>query len=756
VIQPQLQQLNSTSVSSLLWALAVLQHNPGPAFVSCGLSRIAREGNLSASNAVHALWAGSSFREAGVGQQQLQPIMLQLQQQGMQGCTPRELLYAAAALASMHQQQQEQQQQQGAAQQQVLPQLPQLPLSVNGSPGLVSAGLSTAVDYVSLQASLAQQLLSATLQQLPRFHMGQLCQLGRWLAAAGIQPEAPWAEAFLASTTPHLNVLQQGQQLLLLHAIQHWDVQLQPGWAALFLSSCTLDVALQGYTAGHVGALLQACAAAKLQPQPYHLKQLLQRVLQPDARLDAAAVAGVLNGLFSLGFRPPDGWVQQLWAAGAAAVLRSDASGLASVAAALQHQGIWQLSFRPNKPFAAAFHAAVAAALPQLQSQQAAAVLAGLAAARMKPSGPQEHLLPSLMAVTVKGLYTLPLQDVTAAWWGLVRPRVLHTTVPLELLTAAATPEQQQQLSLQQQWQALWLCRVISGGSSSSGVAGQGLTALKPAALLQLADCIRRLQQPMPGSWAEAYIAAVAVHVPRMAPHELHLLMHALPCFGGAVSLPAFADSLLAAAAPVLQDFTPSQLSDSLNSIQQAGLKPPEPWLKGYISAASAQLRQFWPRQLTRVLTALARLRFMPDAGFLSAATDAAIEHLPKYRVQPGEMVDLLWAIVALRVRPSAAWMAKFEGRLLERGPEHLDGQQLSRLGWCLSALQQKPGRLLWAKWLAATQQQMAHMDSSRYVLLWLLWTVTVLLCLLWSCLAGATCCVQATRMWCHSIGPQT
>jgi hypothetical protein len=780
VIQPQLQQLSSTSLSSLLWALAVLQHNPGPAFVSSCLTRIAGQGTLTASNAVHALWASSSFKEAGVGQQQLRPIMLQLQQQGMQGCSPRELLYAAAALANMHHQQQEQQQQQQQQQQQfaqpslllpqgtvqqqqqqqVLPPLPLLPLSADGRPGLMSAGdyVNEAGGYVSLRASLAQQLLSATLQQLPRFHLGQLCQLGRWLAAAGIQPDTTWVDAFLVSTTPHLNILQQGQQLLLLHAIQHWNVQLQPGWAALFLSSCTSDLTLQRYTAGHVGALLQACAAAKLQPQPYHLKQLLQRVLQPEARLDAAAVAAVLTGLFSLGFRPPDGWVQQLWAAGAAAVLRSDAAGLSAVAIVLQHQGIWQLSLRPNRPFAAAFHAAVAAALPQMQPQQAAAVLAGLAAARMRPSGPQEHLLPSLMAATVKGLYTLPLQDVAAAWWGLVRPKVLHVAVPLELLAAGAAPGQQQQqqqlqeqLSLQQQWQALWLRKVISASSSSSGsgVAGQ-LCALKPAALLQLADCIRRLQQPMPATWADAYISALAVHVPRMAPHELHLLMHALPCFGAAATLPGFAHSLLAAAAPVLQDFTPSQLSDSLNSIQQAGLKPPEPWLKAYISATSAQLRQFWPRQLTKVLTALARLRFMPDAGFLSAATDAAVEHLPKYRVQPGEMVDLLWAIVALRVRPSAAWMAKFEGRLLERGPEHLDGQQLSRLGWCLSALQQKPGRLLWAKWLAATQQQMAHMDSSRYELVLKLrpGAVSLSSCLLHSCACPPTQTVCGALAW--------
>ena len=201
-----------------------------------------------------------------------------------------------------------------------------------------------------------------------------------------------------------------------------------------------------------------------------------------------------------------------------------------------------------------------------------------------------------------------------------------------------------------------------------------------------------------------------------MEPQELHLLLHALPCLQCAEHLHGFAGQLMTAAEPVLGDFSPSQLSDILYSIQQAGLKPPELWLKGYITAVSARLPHFWPRQLTHVLTALARLRYMPDAGFLSAATDAAVDHLPRYRVAPGEMVDLLWALVALRVRPSAAWMARFEARLLERGPGQLDPQQLSRLGWCMSALQRKPGRVLWAKWLAATQDKMVEMTTSRWV----------------------------------------
>jgi hypothetical protein len=717
-VEPQLQQLNSTAVSSLLWALAVMEHNPGAAFVRSCLSSIGAQGGLAPRNAVHALWAASSLAGEGMGVQDMQPVLLQLQQQGMESCKPQEFVYMAAALANLSKQQQ--QQQVLSAQPPPLPTDPQ----ISAQPGAESAaaGFTSSPECVNPSAlvdSLAQQLLSASKLRVPQFHLGQLCQLGRWLVAAGVRPEVSWVDCYLAATAPYLHTLQPGQQLLLLHAVQHWGVALQPGWVALFLGACTSDLALQGYTAGHVGALLQAFAAAKLQPQPHHLKQLLQRVLQPDAQLDASAVAAVLSGLFSLGFRPPDGWVQQLWAAGAAVVLHATPEGLVAVAAALQHKGTWELSLRPNRPFAGAFHAGAAALLPQLQPQQAAAVLAALTAARMKPSGQQEHLLPGLMTVAVKGMYSMPLSDVVAAWWGLVRPRVLSVAVPLEQLQAAAptaaTGQQQDQQWLQQQWQALWLRRIFSSSRGGGGGIEQ-LMQLQPVSLLQLADCLRRLQQPVPGSWADAYVTAVSVHTPQLALHELHLLLHALPCLEGAAALPEFAGRLMAAAEPVLQDFSPSQLSDVLYSIQQAGMKPSEPWLKDYIAAATLQLPHFWPRQLTRVLTALARLRFMPDATFLSAATEAAVDHLPKYRVPPSEMVDLLWAIVALRVRPSAAWMARFEGRLLERGPEQLDGHQLSRLGWCMSALQRKPGRVLWAKWLAATEQQMPAMDSSRYV----------------------------------------
>lgn len=722
-LQPQLQQVHGSALCSLLWSLAVLGHHPGPDFVQSWISRVAAAGPLQASSAVHALWAASNFAGAGLELQQLHPLFMQLQEQRLQGCMPHELVYVAAAVANLSKKQQQQQSVAVArvddvaeVQQHAGCGLPPLPSGVAGG---------AAFDGPSSLAHLSQQLLSASHQQLQHFQLGQLCQFGRWLAAAGIRPDAVWVDAFLAATAPHLHTLQPGQQLQLLQAVMHWGIGSQPGWSALFLSSCASPAALPSYTAGHVGALLQGFAAAGLQPQPQHLQLLLHRVLQRDAKLDAAAVAGVLSGLYSLGFRPPDGWVHQFWGSAAAAVMRASADGVAAVAEVLQQPSMWHLSLRPNRPFVSAYHAAIAAALPQLQPVQAAAVLASLTAARIRPKQQQEHLLPALMAVAVKGLYTMPLQHVISAWWGLVRPKVLRATVPLEQLQtgagAAAVAEQPKQVQdeqwLQQQWQSLWMKRLISDSRSNSNSSSAGqLAGMKLVSLLQVADCLRRLQQPMPGSWADTYISVVSAHIPHMAAHELHLLLHALPCLQAAAGLPEFSDRLMAAAAPLLGDFTPTQLSDSLHSIQQAGLKPPEPWLKQFISAAAACLPQFWPRQLTQVLTALARLRYMPDAAFLSAATEAAVEHLPKYKVAPAEMVDLLWALVALRVRPSAAWMAKYEARLLERGPGQLDGQQLSRLGWCMSALQRTPGRVLWAKWLAATQQQMHAMDSNRCV----------------------------------------
>ncbi|WIA40488.1 hypothetical protein OEZ86_013841 [Tetradesmus obliquus] len=48
---------------------------------------------------------------------------------------------------------------------------------------------------------------------------------------------------------------------------------------------------------------------------------------------------------------------------------------------------------------------------------------------------------------------------------------------------------------------------------------------------------------------------------------------------------------------------------------------------------------------------------------------------------------------------------------MLEKGPERLDGAQLARLGWCLAALQAKPGQLLMARYLVAAGGQLEHME---------------------------------------------
>jgi hypothetical protein len=43
--------------------------------------------------------------------------------------------------------------------------------------------------------------------------------------------------------------------------------------------------------------------------------------------------------------------------------------------------------------------------------------------------------------------------------------------------------------------------------------------------------------------------------------------------------------------------------------------------------------------------------------------------------------------VTALHVKPGVVWLARFEARLLEKGPERLDWLQLARPGWCLAAL---------------------------------------------------------------------
>jgi hypothetical protein len=682
--EQQLPQYSASTLASLLWSLAVMQHVPGQQFVAGCLARLASTAQeLSPASTATAVWAVSKLDadSGSMSGQQLAPLLQQLQVQ-LPRCSPQHCVYVAAALVHLKQQ---------------------------------HAGHQ---EVCSVLLELEQQLLAACQQQLPSFGLGQLCQLAKWLVAANVSQDAAWVHAFLAAVAQQLPALQPVQQLLLLQAVTHWRVAPHQGWSALFLAAVSAPHAVCGYSAAHVGTLLQAFAAAGMQPGAPQLRALLQHVLSAGDGCCPAATAAVLGGLCSLGFRPPSGWTHQLWAASARGLVGADAAGLACLAQALQHPGIRQLALKPNKPLTAAFSSALVAALPQLQPQQAAAALAALAGLHLQPPQQerQQHaqLLSCLMAAAAKGLYSMPLQEVVAAWWGLVELRVLGTPVPLQQLASPASHQQEQQQQdqqwLQQQWQGVWLRRIFS----SSGTAAADLSGLGLTPLLQLADCLGRLQQPAPAAWGAAYVAAAAAHLPALAPHQLQLLLAALPALGGAAAFPGLAARLLAQLQPVLRQLTPGQLSSALAATQEAGLQPPEPWLLDCVAAMSTQLPAFTPRHLIRALASLARLRYVPEPAFLAAATEAAVDGLARHRLLPAAFVELLWALTALRVRPSAAWMAKFEARLLERRPERLDGSQLSRLGWCMAALQRRPGQVLMGRWLAATEAAMPSMDGGR------------------------------------------
>jgi hypothetical protein len=702
---PRLKQHSGHTLSNIIWSLAVLGHQPDRLFLeACFAELLAKASGLSAAAAAASLW-GISKLGLLPAPQTMAPLLLQLQQV-LPDSSQQQLVYIAAALAHFKRQQQDSA---AAAVQQPL---------VASSSSSSSAKPPEEQGPAVLPDELLQQYMTTCGQQLFQFPPGQLCQLGRWLAVAGICPDQQWALSFLESAARQLHRLNPSHHLILLQTLGLWRVQPPHGWAAMFLAAVAGEQSVRGYSADHIGALLQGLAAARLQPQQQQLEILLARLLQGEAGLSAAAVASVLQGCGQLRFRPPEPWLQRFWAAaGSSSVLAgADAATLAAVAASLQLPQLQQLRMRPSKQWAATYHAAVAAALPKMLPQQAAAVLAGLAAVHRQPGGQQQQLLSDLMLAAGSGLQQLQLAEVVAAWWCLVEFGMLSAAAPLQLVADVEPPvaqmlgmsHQQQQQQQQHHWQLVWLQRLLFHPEVSVQLA-----ALSRRSLLQLSDCLGRLQQQVPGSWAASYVTALTPHIPHLAPHELVSAMACLPCLGGAAAHPQLTSLLMTALQPQLPLLSPAQLSDVLVMAQSSGALPPEPWLTEFAEVAGRCLSAFRGRQLIKVMTSFARLRFLPCPDFLSAAAEAVVEKLGS-GVPMVLLVDLLWALTALHVRPGAAWFAKFEARVLEKGLDRLDGQQLSRFGWCMAVLQRKPGQVVMAKFLVAAGGAMASMDARR------------------------------------------
>jgi hypothetical protein len=676
---PQLPQYNAHCLSNVVWSLAVLDHHSSPAFVAAAAQQLLQKADkLSAAGAASAVWGLARLGVLPDPQLQLAPLLQQLQQVLPQA-RAQHLVYVAAAMAYFRQQQQQQQKEQ---QRELVFQQQQL---VPGSEELLSV-------------ELQQQFLATCQQQLQQqqFAAGQLCQLGRWLAAAAVQPQQPWTDAYLSYIVQQLARLNPSHHLVVLQTLGAWQLKPHAGWAAMFLAAVAGEQAVSRYSAGHIGALLQGFAAAQVQPQQQQLELLLQQVLlaahnqsgsssssdgAAAASEAAAAAAAVLQGLCGLGFRPPERWLQRFWQPGEQGqLLGADSASLASLAAALQLPELSQLQIRPSKLWGLGFHAAVAAALvadPSFTARQAAAVLAALGTTKRQPKEQQQQqqLLPQLMAVAGGGLQQMPYAEAVAAWWALVEFQVLKEAVPMHVL-------QQQQQPAGPEQQCHWLQHLLL-----SPTAAQQLQQLQLHSLLQLSDALGRLQQPTPSTWAAAYVDAISGYLPMLHSHQLLSVLCAVPALGGAAQHAQLTSALLDSLQPQLQHLSPKQLSEALVSVQRSGALPRQRWLDDCVAAAADKLDAFLGRQLICMLGSFARLRYCPESSFLAAANDAAVDRLGP-GVPASLLVELLWALAALHVAPGAAWLARFEARLLEKAPERLEGAQLARLGWCLAALQ--------------------------------------------------------------------
>lgn len=121
--------------------------------------------------------------------------------------------------------------------------------------------------------------------------------------------------------------------------------------------------------------------------------------------------------------------------------------------------------------------------------------------------------------------------------------------------------------------------------------------------------------------------------------------------------------------------------------------------------------------EVSWLLRAFARLRHLPSAPFLAAATAAIRKHLNTRRkadaVPDGALVTAIWAIAAFRHRPREGFLEVLEHRMLHR-VGRLSAGQLSAFVWALSYLYYKPRPQMLAAIRQAAEAAMAAGSLDR------------------------------------------
>jgi hypothetical protein len=726
-VQKQLHRYPGQALANVLWALAALQYPvPDQLLVKSSQAALLQMPYVTGGAAASLLWAygkaGAALSDAWVIKAVARVVA------DAASCNPRHLANAVEGLALWTRQQQQQ----------------QVVGSGAAAAGSDARGAATGVSAVpsegpqQISSSVQQQLealLDVSQQQLPRFGVVELCEVGRALASLGVTPGPAWQELYLAAVATQLPRLSPGHYSLLLRVLGAWRTAPDGGWTAAFFAAA--GQALTRFDSGDVSGLLASLAASQVTPTAEQLQLILDRLLQ--VALQSAPLVQAVQSLAALGYRPPAQWLQQLWVVSEPVLASCSGQQLSQLLSCFA-----ALRITPPVSWAGACHAACSRLLivPQLTGQPAGFDSAGavnvLWSTAIMHRSPPPQVVAQLVAVAGEQLQQLPLEASVKGFWAAVELGAFSAAFEcqqLEPVTGAAAQPQQAGDSSSGTGQES-PAAAAAGGAGSSGSNQAGLRQLQlswmqhllsqdqlqrseqGAGLLvrvYLAQALVKLQQQVPAEWAGLYAAALQQQLPEANPLQLLVLLRVLPLLGSGAAQQQLASKLLEAVQPALHQYSPGQLTELVNALEGTGCCPDADWMQYLCQQVLApQLVNLRGWQAVTVLCSMSRLRYAPDASFLQTASQVAAAKL-QYIEDPVVLVDLVNALTGLGYRPGKRWVHRLAARCSQLGLETMEPVQLVRLLWCFASLQRHPGAAWSDDALAVLGRQLRLLEPQRW-----------------------------------------
>eukprot|EP00877_Chromochloris_zofingiensis_P013970 jgi/Chrzof1/8827/Cz03g25290.t1 len=567
---------------------------------------------------------------------------------------------------------------------------------------------------VLVSSSFLQDLTFCSQSKMSTFLPGELCDIGHALAALHWQPEQQWLEAYLDQALQQLRKYKPQHFASLLSTLACWKLTPPAGWAASFMAAACQR--LPSFSAAETANLLQAVAATHMRPAEQHLQLMLQHVLSPSVKFCSTTVVGTCTALARLSYRPNDRWLKRFWQLSQPVLVNCRGSQLAAMLAALA-----EIQVRPPKAWVAAVFTGCSRQAADMSPAELGWVLWAAAELRRPPT--QHEQLDILLRNAAQCLTDMTLSEYAAALWGAARLQGLgqqglsdslssiHMFAVGKLTLTAAAPALAPLSAAAAAAPAAGpsLCQVWLDHLFSSDAAAQ-LSSLSQPSLMQLVEALIILQRPAPTQWSQSLLAALDLAA--LTADALVTVLRVMPLLGGASQHAQYCEQLLQLSEQHLPAYSPAQLTLVTSAVRAMHAAPSSTWFSTCLRHVEQQLSAFKAHQLISILSNLPRLHHSVPRHFLEAALRESAQKLSWMHAPL--VVDLLSAIAAYGCQPGRSWWDKYEARNLEIGFSAFTGVQLTRLVWCMAAVQHKPPQTWMAGFLVAAGQILPELDPHR------------------------------------------